>query len=137
MTRKVSITHLLCALMKKRNGRSNGNKWAVHLRAPISNVLAVEHKYRNSLSIKVRNNYKRKEQHNPKVHTNIHPNITPSQFRSKHFSLTFWLKHWSVLANTTSVYPISFSSFDAGSSISWDEKLNCWFFASSISTKNM
>ena len=46
----------------KRNGQINGNKWAVHFKAPIDNVLLVEHKYRHSLSIKARNNYKRKEQ---------------------------------------------------------------------------
>jgi len=62
MTTKLDVTHLLHALMMKRNGRSNGNKWAMQFRAPIDNVLAVEHKYRNSLSIKVRNRYKRKEQ---------------------------------------------------------------------------
>ena len=43
----------------KHNGQSNGNKRAVHFRAPIDDVLAFEHKYRHSLSIKARNNYKR------------------------------------------------------------------------------
>ena len=73
MTIKASVTHLLCALMMKRNRQSNGSKWAVHFRAPIDNVLAVEHKYRHSLFIKVRNNYKRKEKQNSKVYTNTHP----------------------------------------------------------------
>ena len=79
MTIIASVTHLLRALMMKRNRQSNGNKWAVHFRAPIDNVLAVEHKYRHSLFIKVRNNYKRKEKQNPKVYTNTHPKITPNQ----------------------------------------------------------
>ena len=57
ITTQASITYLLCALMIK----SNGNKWAVHIRRPIGNAL-VEHKYRDSLSIKVRNIYKRKEE---------------------------------------------------------------------------
>ena len=58
---KASVTHLLLTLMMKRNGRSNSNKLVVHFRAPIDNILAVEHKYRHSLSIKARNNYKRKK----------------------------------------------------------------------------
>ena len=59
---KASITHLLHTLMMKCNRRSNGNKWVMHFRAPINNVLAIKHKYKHSLSIKARNNYKRKEQ---------------------------------------------------------------------------
>ena len=54
----------------KRNGLSNSNKWAMHIRTPIGNALAVVHKYRDSLSIKAKNNYKRKDQQNPKVHIN-------------------------------------------------------------------
>ena len=53
----------------KRNGRSNGNKWVVYVKAPIDDILVVAHKSWDSLSIKTVNNYKRKEQHNPKVHT--------------------------------------------------------------------
>ena len=60
MTIKASVTHLLHALMMKRNGRSNNNKWVVYFRAPIDNVLAITHKYWNSLSIKARNNYKKR-----------------------------------------------------------------------------
>ena len=70
MAIKASVTHLLHALMMKRNGLSNSNKWVMHIRTPISNALAVVHKYRDSLSIKAKNNYKRKDQQNPKVHIN-------------------------------------------------------------------
>ena len=80
MTIKASVTH---TLIMKWNRRNNGNKWVVHFRTLIDNVLAVEHKYKHSLSIKARNNYKRKEQQNPKVHTNTHPKIAPSQLLSK------------------------------------------------------
>ena len=84
---KASGTHLLNTLMMKRNRQSNGNKWAAHLKASIGNILAIEYKCRNSLSIKTRNIYKREEQLNPKVHTNTHLKITPSQFLSKQLSL--------------------------------------------------
>ena len=70
MAIKASVTHLLHALMMKRNGLSNSKKWAMHIRTPISNALAVVHKYTDSLSIKAKNNYKRKDQQNPKVHIN-------------------------------------------------------------------
>ena len=46
----------------KCNRRSNGNKWAMHIRTPIGNALAIVHKYKHSLSIKAKNTYKRKEQ---------------------------------------------------------------------------
>ena len=106
MTIKVSVTHLLRALIMKCNGWSNGNKWAVHLRAPIDNILVVEYKYRNSLFIKARNNYKKNQ--NPKIHTNTDPKVTPSHFLSKQ---TFSLSNLSIrvfLANTTPVCSISF-----------------------------
>ena len=48
--------------MIKCNGRNNDSKWAVRFRAIIDNTLAIEHKYRHSLSIKIGNNYKREEQ---------------------------------------------------------------------------
>ena len=87
----------IITLVIRRNERNNDKKWAVHLKALIGNVLAIEHKYCwNSLSIKAGNNYKGKEEPNPKVYTNIHPKITPSKFLSKHLSLSFWLKHRSV-----------------------------------------
>ena len=73
----------------KHNEQNNSNKWAVHFKVPIDNVLAVAHKCWDSLSIKAWNNYKRdkrEEQHNSKVHTNIHPKITLSHFFSKQFS---------------------------------------------------
>ena len=107
-TTKSDVTHLLHALMMKQ---SNGNKWVVHFRAPIDNVLVVEHKYRHSLSITVRNSYKRKEQQNPKGHTNTHPKITPSHFLSKQ---TFSLSVFSIrvfLINTIPVCSISFQRF--------------------------
>ena len=114
MTIKASVTNLLHTLIMKRNKRINGNKWAVHFKALIDNVLAFEHKYKHSLSIKARNNYKRKEQQNPKVHMNTHPKITPSQLLSKQ---TFSLSDLSIrvfLTNTTPMCSISFQSFLAG-----------------------
>ena len=131
---KASGMHLLHALMMKRNRWSNGNKWAAHLKASIDNILAIEHKCRNSLSIKTRNIYKREEQLNPKVHTNTHLKITPSQFLSNNF-LFFWLKYYSVFGKYhTSVFyffPKLYHKFTletrpiTGSSIHWDEDLNC------------
>ena len=52
MTIQISVTCLLRALKTKSNGWSNGNKWVMHIRAPIGNALDVGHKYRNSLNIK-------------------------------------------------------------------------------------
>ena len=111
MTIKTSVTYLLSVLMRKRNRWNNGNKWAVHFKAFIDNILAIGHKYRHSLFIKARKNYKRKEQQNPKVHTNTHPKITSSQFLSKQLS------NWSIrvfFANITPVHSIPFQSFFAG-----------------------
>ena len=68
---------MLCALMTRSNGRNNGNKWAMHIRAPIGNALAIEHKYEDLLTIKAKNNYKRKKWQNLKVHIKIHPKNTP------------------------------------------------------------
>ena len=88
----------------KHNGRNNGNKWTMHFRALNDNVLIVRYKYKHSLSIKAMNNYKRKEEQNPKVHINTHPKITPSHFL---FKWTFFLFDLSIgvfLANTTPVY---------------------------------
>ena len=107
MTIQTSVTHLLRALMTRSNGRNNGNKWVVHIRAPIGNTLAVGHKCGNSLTIKARNSYKRKKWHNPKLHTKIHSKITPSQFLSKNFSFSDLIIR-VFLTNTTLVYPISF-----------------------------
>ena len=58
----------------------------MHFNASIDNILAIAHKCWDSLSIKARNNYKKKEQQNPKVYTNTHPKITPSHFFSKQLS---------------------------------------------------
>ena len=83
----------------------------MHFRSPIDKVLAVEHKYRHSLSIEARNNYKIKEQQNPKVHINTHPKITPSHFL---FKQTFSFSNLSIrvfLTNTTPVCSIPFQSF--------------------------
>ena len=52
MTIQISVTCLLRALKTRSNGWSNGNKWVMHIRAPIGNALDVGHKYRNSLNIK-------------------------------------------------------------------------------------
>ena len=72
---QTSVTLLLHALIIKRNRQSNNNKWAVRFRALIDNTVAIEHKYRPSLSIKIGDNYKREEQQNQKVHTNTKPKI--------------------------------------------------------------
>jgi len=79
MMTQASATHLLCALMTKNNKWSNGNKWAAHIKAPIGNALAIEHKYKDSLTIKARNGLKRKKWQNPKVHKKkkIQPKATP------------------------------------------------------------
>ena len=51
-----------------------------------SNALVVEHKYKNSLSIKVMKNYKKKEQQNPKgTHKNSSKNNSKSISLQKPF----------------------------------------------------
>ena len=48
------------------------------------------------IHLRQENNYKRKGQYNPKVHTNTHRKTTPSHFFSLNHFLHFWLKYWSV-----------------------------------------
>ena len=138
---QTSVTHLLRALMTRSNEWSNGNKWAMHIRAPIGNTLVVGYKCRNSLTIRAKNNYKRKKWHNPKVHTKIHPKTNLSQFLSINLFF-FWLNHRSIFEkHHTSVIPFHFKSYykfqiediiNPTSSIYRDEELNCWFLASSV-----
>ena len=111
MTIKASITHLLHALMMKCNGWSNSNKWVAHLRASNDNVLAVEHKCRNLLSIKARNNYKRKWTTKPK---GTYKYSSKNHSKSISLKTTFSLSNLSIkvfLANTKPVYSISFQNF--------------------------
>ena len=141
MTTWTSVTHLLCALMMKSNEWSNGNKWAVYFRAPIDDTPALAHKCWDSLPIKTGNNYKRKGQHNPKVHTNTDPKTTPSHFSLKIIFLISDLSIRVFLANNTPVYNTFFPSFLAG--LHWRHDKLCdrpssetrsstwWFFASS------
>ena len=138
---QTSVTHLLRALMTRSNEWSNGNKWAMHIRAPIGNTLVVGYKCRNSLTIRAKNNYKRKKWHNPKVHTKIHPKTNLSQF----LSINLFFSDLIIgvfLENTTPVYPISFQVLLQVSHwrhnqpnfihLQRDEELNCWFLASSV-----
>ena len=135
-----SVTHLLRALMMKSNGRSNGNKWTVYFRALIYDTLAVTHKCWDSLPIKTGNNYKRKGQHNPKVHANTDPKTTPSHFSLKIIFLLYDLSITVFLVNTTPVYYTSFPNFLAGLHRRHDQLCDplssemrsstWWFFAS-------
>ena len=137
-----SVTHVLRTLMMKSNRQSNGKKWSVYFRAPIDDTLAVAYKCWDLLPIKTGNNYKRKGQHNSKVHTNTDPNTTPSHFSLKIIFLISDLSIRVFLANTTLVYYTSFLSFLACLHQRHDQlrdrpynetrSSTWWFFTSSV-----
>ena len=112
MTTLGRVPHLLQAFMANSNEWSNNNKGAVHTRAPICSILAIAHKYRDSLPFKAMNNYKRKGKQNQKVHTKVHPKTT---LKSNPLSkLLSDLIIGGFFANTTPVYSFPSLNLIAG-----------------------
>ena len=80
-------------------------EWAVNFRPRFCNALAIWHKYNDSLPINEAYNYKKKEQHKWKVHTNTWQKSLLSLFSLESFCLTY-LSIGGGLANATpTCYP--------------------------------
>ena len=115
-------------------------EWVVTSRQRICNALAVKHKCSTLLPINEAHNYKREDNRSHR-YTQILYEITLYYFLSRIF-LPYWLKHWRRFSwchtDALLFHPVHFAGFPStetisftASSICYDEKLNCCFFASS------